>query len=1153
MLSLLGRLLLLLPGFLLIAAVIWLGGPYVVISGSRPLETEFSRLVAIGCVVGAWLAWVLFERWRARRASGQFAAAVVTQASAEPLPPADVVKLREGFEQAASTLGQRRKGASLYDLPWYVFIGPPGSGKTTALLNSGLHFSVEQGLGQPRLRGVGGTRNCDWWFTDEAVFLDTAGRFTTQDSDAASDSAGWKEFLALLARYRKRRPINGVILTISVKDLLTQTDAERERQVEAARYRLRELGRELQIQLPVYVMVTMCDLVAGFAEYFDDLPVEGRAQVWGVTFPYEQSVSGQAARTLSDEFDALVVRLHERLFVRLEEEADERRRARLFAFPQQVAALRDSLAQYVNEVFTSGKYDRQVLLRGVYLTSGTQEGTPIDRLLGSIGRGFRVAADAVAPMGRGKAYFVERLLTQVLIGESGLAGVNRRLELQKAVAQLGIYAALIIVAVFGVMLLSISYRRNASYLTDIERDAVRLRDIPTPRSALTIQTLLPRLDAVRAVVASAGRYDDNVPWGMTWGLYQGNAIGNAARDAYLLELDSSLLPFLTRRLQQRLVQYGSEPEKLYEYLKAYLMLGQPEHLNKTHLRDLAILEWRPGSGVSEEASASLTRHLATLIADPAALRPVALDPGVVTQACNTVRQASLASIMYGWLKDTYRTDESQVVRLDAAGGVVARQVLRRKSGISLSEPVPSLFTRVAFERVTGGELPSLVAEFAKDNWVCGGRVVEDRGRLQSEVIALYQKDYIKEWDRILGDIAINWPASVSGMADVLAILASPTSPLRGVLQMVVDNTRLYERPQPKAAEEGGVAATGRAYANRFSQMFSKASGAPSSTPASPGAVITGRFQDLHRLFAGESGQTQMDLLQARFRQLEQRLRLLAPEAGGGGSVAALRDPEWATMFQSLQQDSTTLPSPVREFVEEMRAVTKGEILEGSRNELTDDYRRIVAECQRLVAGRFPFTEDSRVEMPMPAFTQVFGPNGLFDRFIEGELKKHIDTSTRPWTWLPGTAQVQGMLPHLEQARAIRDTFFAGGSPQPEVGFSVTITHVDAAALKFALDVDGQKFEDRRGGRAAATWPGQNGGSAAATFDDRTGIRSGPSYEGPWAWFRLIDASQPRRESDTRTSLTFQGRAGHEARVSIESTSDNNPFARREWQGFSCGS
>src|SRR4029077_14233351 len=95
--------------------------------------------------------------------------------------------------------GGQGAGGSLYDLPWYVFIGAPGSGKTTALVNSGLKFPADQRGSKAAVRGVGGPRNCDWWFTDEAVFLDTAGRYTTQYSDATSDSEGWREFLALLA------------------------------------------------------------------------------------------------------------------------------------------------------------------------------------------------------------------------------------------------------------------------------------------------------------------------------------------------------------------------------------------------------------------------------------------------------------------------------------------------------------------------------------------------------------------------------------------------------------------------------------------------------------------------------------------------------------------------------------------------------------------------------------------------------------------------------------------------------------------------------------------------------------------------------------------------------------------------------------------
>jgi type VI secretion system protein ImpL len=120
--------------------------------------------------------------------------------------------------------GKTGRGQYLYQLPWYIIIGPPGSGKTTALINSGLRFP----LGAGKVRGVGGTRNCDWWFTDEAVLLDTAGRYTTQDSHEEVDRAAWRGFLDLLKKHRRRRPINGAFIAISLADLMQQREEERE-------------------------------------------------------------------------------------------------------------------------------------------------------------------------------------------------------------------------------------------------------------------------------------------------------------------------------------------------------------------------------------------------------------------------------------------------------------------------------------------------------------------------------------------------------------------------------------------------------------------------------------------------------------------------------------------------------------------------------------------------------------------------------------------------------------------------------------------------------------------------------------------------------------------------------------------------------------
>ncbi len=800
-------------GFILLALFIWYAGPLFAFGELRPLESTTGRLIAIAVVVLVWVGAQVLKRMRANRASDKLVAAVVQQSRTEERPSADAVQLRERFEEAVGALKQkRRSGHSLYQLPWYVIIGAPGSGKTTALVNSGLQFPLEQRSGKGALRGVGGTRNCDWWFTDEAIFLDTAGRYTTQDSDANADSSGWAEFLKLLQKYRKRRPVNGVILTISAQDLMAQGHTSREAHVAATRRRLTELNKELNIKLPVYLMVTKCDLVAGFTEYFDDVAQEGRAQVWGVTFPYEVTASGGAASAFPNEFDALMSRLNERVFNRLDEERDGRRRTKIFGFPQQMAALRDLLAGFVADVFASTRFDQQILLRGVYFTSGTQEGTPIDRLLGAIGRRFAVAPEAVVnPGGRGKAYFIERLLKDVLFAESGLAGVNRRFEIRKAAVQLGAYAAMVLVAIIGVIVFTISYNRNRTYVDEIAADVAAFSKTPRIEAGRSLEAIVPRLEAVKKVSDSANRYSEGAPWSMRWGLYQGNSLGNAARDAYSRELAGALLPEVTSRIEQRMIAYVSEPLKMYQYLKAYLMLGDPSRMVKTQFAFIADREWKAAYPADPDLGAAVARHFQTLLENEDQLRPMQLDQQLVTRARSTITQVSIPQLVYQTLQ--LNNSQPSALQLDTATGLGATEVFARKSGASLSQPVPRIYTAGVFKEITGGDSAAIVKQFTDEYWVWGDQRVplSASTKLKDDVIGIYEKDYIEYWDGILNDVQLAAFPNSPVMTNRLAILASSSSPLRGLLRLGHATTRrwssLRSRPRHLARAASGTSST----------------------------------------------------------------------------------------------------------------------------------------------------------------------------------------------------------------------------------------------------------------------------------------------------------------------------------------------------------
>ena len=1149
------RWLLTLIGVILVCLLIWFAGPYLAFADVKPIASAVGRLIAILVVFVIWALIGQWRLWRAARATGELAAAAGAPSASERTIQGGAVggadaQLGTRFQEALAALRKSNKTAgSLLDLPWYMIIGPPGSGKTTALSNSGLEFPLADRFGKSAVRGVGGTRSCDWWFTTEAILLDTAGRYTTQNSDERADSAGWSEFLTLLKKHRPRRPINGVLVALSIADIAAFSEQERERHAVAIRRRLEDLHRQLGVRLPVYVLLTKADLIAGFTEYFDDLDQTGRAQVWGVTFPFKESQSGRAQDLLGSEFDDLVARLVLRVPDRLQAERDLGRRRAIFAFPQQVASFKGNVTALVREIFASSSLDNRAWLRGVYLTSGTQEGTPIDRMLGALARTFGLGVQPSREAAvQGKAFFIGRLLKEVIFGEAGLAGSDRKVELRVAAVLAALYLVITGTVIALVLGMVVSYRRNSEYLADLATVTQRLALVKSPAAGAALAETVPSLDVMRMVVDMANKDRSHVPLSMRFGLYQGHAMGTAAEDAYFREMNLSLGPAVARHLAGRIAVSGTAPDQLYEYLKAYLMLVDPKRLDAAQMKLITHAEWGRVFAQDSETGGRVAVHFDTLSDNATRVRSVPADGQLVAQARVSLQQASMPLLMYSRVRLSYAGDADRAIKLDKELGLGAESVLVRKSGTPLQKPLPALYTKAVFDEFNTVGKPQLVQQFLDDSWVLGDKAppVTQSLRIAADVVQIYEQDYIKAWDALLGDVTIRAPRDTADAAQILGTLASPTSPLKRLLVLTEANTNLL-RPAPAGDLKGAALA-------KVGQMTGQLDSLLGATPGpKPGSAVTQHFAAVDALVVGSP--PPIDRLLALMGQAQQQLESASGLGGQPGSPAVLSAIQ--KTLGELKSASAQMPPVVGGLVDGLSGKSQTVATTVAHTDLANRYEtQVVSQCRELVGTRYPFNPAGVGDVTLEDFARVFGVGGLFDAFFQANLAPLVDTSRSVWRWRDGAESVGGspaLLTQFQSAERIRQVFFRPGGQTPEVHFNVAPDDLDPDVDRFRLEIDGQAFEYRHGPprTVSMVWPGGAVGGAVASFELHDGAHPQTAFQGPWALFRMLDHASTQVQSDTRFLVTFR-QDGKSARVVIEAASIRNPLARQELARFHCG-
>ncbi|PYY86528.1 type VI secretion system membrane subunit TssM [Pseudomonas sp. TKO26] len=1147
-------------GLIALSLIIWFIGPLL-----EFLVPEGRRWALIIVIFALWIGYRVFRIIQARRH-----AAKVLQSLAADTPPdpdsvataEELAALRQRMDEALALLKKAKLGGderrNLYELPWYVIIGPPGSGKTTALVNSGLHFPLAAQLGAGAVRGVGGTRNCDWWFTDQAVLLDTAGRYTTQDSHASVDKAAWLGFLDLLKTQRSRRPIDGAFVAISLSDLLLGSEAERAAHAAAIRLRIQELYTQLGVRFPIYLMLTKLDLVPGFMEFFDSLSKEERAQVWGMTFALDDGKSGDSPLAqLPAELAALEQRLNERLVERLQQERDPARRDLIYGFPQQFAALKESLQGFLEGVFKPNAFEERVLLRGVYFTSGTQEGSPIDRLIGAMAQSMNLDRQHLARQtGTGRSYFIEKLFSAVAFAERGLVGVNPKVERRrKWIARGALAATVALVLVVGTLWI-ISYRANQAYIAQVDQRVAPVRqDVQNLSSAQRdVLAVLPLLNATRHLAGDAPG------WAEGLGLYQGDMLEAEAASVYRKLLVAVFAPRLMTRIEEQL-HSGGNSDFLYEGLKAYLMLADSEHYDPDFIKAWITLDWDRtlARDLPPDQRQALTGHLQALFEKhPPNAR---LDQRLIDDLRRQLQQLPVAQRVYDRVKRAKLPDGVPDFRLSEAGGRDAALVFTRKSGKPLSEPLSGLFTAKGYRQAFLLASLNQAGTLAEEQWVLGRDQADQQNvaSLAADVRRLYFQDYLRQWDALLADIDFVPITSVAQAADVLRILSGPTSPLKKLLVAVAKETDLQQEERLLAAQgqkvEGGV----DQLKQRLGSLLGQEQATNPAAVASSDDPVSAHFADLNSLVSkGEGEPAAIDGLLSDINALYVQVSAMVGASGDALLGEAKNQASAAAARVSLTAERQ--PPMVQGLVKSVVGSTTNSMMGGVRNQLNAAWvSEVVNVYRQSLSGRYPMSPGSSRDATLEDFGQFFGTGGGMDNYFRKYLQPYVNTSTTTWSWQPGAAQKLGISPGVlqtfQRAANIRDAFFrSSGGTQPAVRFELKPVAMDASISQFLLDLDGQQLSYDHGPSrpVAMQWPnpGSIGVVRLSIMPPSATGRSGVTLDGPWAWFRLLEQSDlTATNSPDRFNLRLRV-DGASISYELRASSAFNPFKSRVLSGFS---
>jgi type VI protein secretion system component VasK len=989
---------------------------------------------------------------------------------------------------------------------WHLVIGPCHSGKTN-LLNSALDTDQDRNL-------VTATQDCAIWQTADNVYIELGEHFLPNHNEPDACRLLFQEFLKLCDRLDIQ--FHNIVVAIAINQVMTNT-------VDVDITRTHQMLTVLIAQnprLPISIVFTKCDQMAGFTAFFCDLPMDERDQYCGIRLPFGLTASA-LKKTINTHLQQLNRRFHDRLLSRLQEESHLMQRSSMHDFPYQFELFCTRSLHFLNELLP----DCDLNVTGLFFTSSQQTGFSINHLTSQLAEVFCLQKHAQVELYTQQTpYFTTELCQHLLpsFAESATHFLRPRQKMNP------LFIPIIITSILGLGIYHL-------YSSDIHRielasNALKNAQVANTQSAVAIAQKLTALESsIKLLDGNSTKIGHFVRPGHPHKLI------NQARAQYDNLVKHEFVNALDHTLQlklQLLTQEASHDHlaDLYDTLKITLLLQRPEladtqtlslnqsDKNKRSTRDplnQQIFSWFAAEWQRTIADNNLRQMLLTSLS--AALRDPLLtlpsDPALVDKARQILTSSTPDNIIY-----TILENENRKAPLIISDSTIASEPIK----------INALYTRTAYRHIIREQIPTLCEKFAEGDWVLGYNAAQsgintNTPQLIQALKTRYLNNYLSTWQTAVTQLHFTPTLKYNHLISLVKNLNSLQSPIIQFVQTVQVNT---------AEQEGD---------DQFNE------------------IVAEHFSDLNNLSLEDTN----DPLRIALENFSKYLEPMAqsnnpPEMAFKITKTRLSNPSAKDDLNRFYEIAKNSPEPLKSYLTALADNGWHLIISDSRTYISSVWANIVLpEYQQHLHNRYPLFSQANSEMSLDEFAHFFAPDGTIDTFFKQYVQVFLTNTDNGWQWKTMNGQQVALsddaLAAFIRAKLIQKMFFADGHHHPAANFTLTPTALNADLKNFTITLNGQRVDYHGPNQPPEpiSWPGPHQSGVFIEVADNADQKNQVGYPGLWGMFHLLDKAQLGKapsSSALRMSWVI-----NEKRVDCEITSDNpiNPFTPGILNQFRC--